>query len=124
MCGITGMLNFDGRPIEQGLLGTMTHALSHRGPDGQGLHIDGAVGLGHRRLSIIDLEAGKQPLSNEDGTIWITFNGEIYNFAELRDRLIGLGHQFRTHSDTETIVHAYEQWGTACLQELRKLRSK
>ncbi|MCA9043788.1 MAG: asparagine synthetase B, partial [Planctomycetaceae bacterium] len=83
----------------------MTDAIQHRGPDGEGHHIEGAVGLGHRRLSIIDLEAGKQPLSNEDGTIWITFNGEIYNFKELRARLEGLGHTFRTHSDTEAIVH-------------------
>lgn len=119
MCGIAGYMTFNGQPVDQSRLARMTAAIRHRGPDGQGLHIDGPIGLGHRRLSIIDLEAGKQPLSNEDGSIWITFNGEIYNFQELRNRLIGLGHTFRTHSDTEVIVHAYEQWGTECLQLLR-----
>lgn len=119
MCGLAGIMMFDGQPVDPTELERMTLALRHRGPDGQGIHLDRSVGIGHRRLSIIDLEAGKQPLSNEDGTIWITFNGEIYNFNELRNRLIGLGHQFRTHSDTEAIVHAYEQWGVGCLQELR-----
>ncbi|MCA9081264.1 MAG: asparagine synthase (glutamine-hydrolyzing) [Planctomycetaceae bacterium] len=119
MCGIAGQLGIHGRPVSQNVIARMTAQLTHRGPDGDGLHVDGCIGLGHRRLSIIDLEAGKQPLCNEDGSIWITFNGEIYNYRELRERLIGLGHQFRTHSDTETIVHAYEQWGTDCLQLLR-----
>ena len=119
MCGIAGILNFDRSPVDVVCLQHMTDAIQHRGPDGEGHHIDGAVGLGHRRLSIIDLEAGKQPLSNEDGTIWITFNGEIYNFQDLRARLEGLGHAFRTHSDTEAIIHAYEQWGSDCLHELR-----
>jgi asparagine synthase (glutamine-hydrolysing) len=119
MCGIAGIMNFDGRPVDPRTMNAMTETLRHRGPDGQGIHLDGPVGLGHRRLSIIDPAAGKQPLCNEDGTVWITFNGEIYNFRELRDRLIALGHQFRTQSDTEAIVHAYEQWGTDCLKELR-----
>lgn len=119
MCGIAGFLNLDGGPASSSWLKAMTDSIAHRGPDGDGHYIDGPVGLGHRRLSIIDLEAGRQPLSNEDGTVWITFNGEIYNYQELRQRLHGLGHRFRTDSDTETIVHAYEQWGVECLQQLR-----
>lgn len=119
MCGIAGFLNFNSSPAERELLQRMTDSLLHRGPDGAGHFVAGPVALGHRRLSIIDLEAGKQPLSNEDDTIWITFNGEIYNYRELRQRLEGYGHRFRTHSDTEVLVHAYEQWGTECLQLLR-----
>ena len=97
----------------------MTGQLRHRGPDGDGFYSSGGVGLGHRRLSIIDLDGGRQPLSNEDGSIWVTFNGEIYNFAELRHRLEQRGHRFQTKSDTEVIVHAYEEWGEKSVEHLR-----
>ncbi len=117
MCGITGILALDGQtPIDRGLLQRMNDTLSHRGPDGEGLHVEPGVGLGHRRLSIIDLATGQQPLSNGDGTIWVTFNGEIYNFAELREELEAAGHVFRTSSDTEVIVHGWAEWGEACVE--------
>jgi asparagine synthase (glutamine-hydrolysing) len=96
----------------------MTRALSHRGPDAEGYQACGFAAIGHRRLAIIDVARGAQPMSNEDGTCWIVFNGEIYNHGPLRQRLIGLGHQFRTRSDTETIVHAYEEFGPACVDHL------
>jgi asparagine synthase (glutamine-hydrolysing) len=119
MCGIAGMLDLRAaREVDRSLLARMTSSLRHRGPDGDGFHIEPGVGFGHRRLSIIDLAGGKQPLANEDDSVWITFNGEIYNFLELRDELLALGHQFRTRSDTETIVHAWEQWGEQCLQRM------
>ena len=95
----------------------MTDTLQHRGPDGEGFYVNRNIGLGHRRLSIIDLDTGAQPIFNEDKTIAIIFNGEIYNYIEIRDELKQLKHQFRTNSDTEVIVHAYEQWGTDCLQK-------
>ncbi len=119
MCGITALIQLDGEPANAWALQQMTNALGHRGPDGAGFHCSGSVGLGHRRLAIIDLEGGHQPLSNEDGTVWITFNGEIYNYRELQRELAAKGHQFRTNSDTETIVHAYEEWGVECLGRLR-----
>lgn len=119
MCGIAGIIHLDGRPIDPAQLETMTRALSHRGPDGQGQHIAAAVGLGHRRLSIIDPQSGAQPMSNEDGSVWVSFNGEIYNYRELQDQLEGLGHRFATSCDTEVIVHAYEQWGEACVERFR-----
>jgi asparagine synthase (glutamine-hydrolysing) len=97
----------------------MTAALTHRGPDESGFHHDEKVALGHRRLSIIDLKSGQQPLYNEDGTVSVVFNGEIYNFMDVRRRLIADGHVFRTNSDTETIVHAYERWGERCVEQLR-----
>ncbi|MCI0565219.1 MAG: hypothetical protein MN733_42675, partial [Nitrososphaera sp.] len=98
----------------------MINAQQHRGPDAWGVWANDVCALGHRRLAIIDLsEAGRQPLSNEDGTVWVTFNGEIYNFQALRHELEGLGHHFRTRTDTEVIVHAYEQWGTECVRRLR-----
>lgn len=103
-------------PVSEELLYDMTGAMSHRGPDGDGRLIDREVGLGHRRLSIIDVSGGDQPIGNEDNTIHVVFNGEIYNFLELRAELEGLGHQFRTRSDTEVIVHAYEEWGRACVK--------
>jgi asparagine synthase (glutamine-hydrolysing) len=116
MCGIAGVLRFDGGAADACTLAEMTAAVAHRGPDGQGAFVDGPVGLGHRRLSIIDLsEAAAQPLANEDGSIQLTYNGEIYNFAELRDELIALGHRFKSRTDSEVIVHAYEEWDTACL---------
>ena len=96
----------------------MRDIIAHRGPDGVGIHCIAGVGLGHRRLSIIDVQGGAQPLSNEDGTIWVTFNGEIYNYAELTRRLVRLGHTFQTHSDTEVLVHAYEEYGDDFVREL------
>jgi asparagine synthase (glutamine-hydrolysing) len=120
MCGIAGLVSFEGLPSEAPALAVrMRDVLAHRGPDEAGLHCDRFAALAHRRLSIVDLGNGQQPLSNEDGSIWIVFNGEIYNHAELRARLEPLGHRYRTHSDTESIVHAYEQWGDDCVRELR-----
>lgn len=119
MCGIAGVVDTRGRPVELALVRRLCEVLGHRGPDDEGYHADGPVGLGQRRLAILDLAGGRQPMSNEDGTVWITFNGEIYNFRDLRERLEGLGHRFATHSDTEAIVHAYEQYGPACVKELR-----
>ncbi len=120
MCGIAGKLNFDAtQPVDPARLAAMTAVIAHRGPDADGFHIGAGVGLGHRRLSIIDLATGDQPLANEDGTIWVVFNGEIYNFAEIRDELVARGHRFRTHSDTEVIAHAYEEWGDAAVDRFR-----
>ncbi len=120
MCGIAGRLNFSPyQPVDRASLEAMTTTLAHRGPDAAGYFVGDGVGLGHRRLSIIDLSSGSQPLSNEDQTVWIVFNGEIYNFAGLRAELEASGHRFRTRSDTETIVHAYEQWGDDAVLRLR-----
>lgn len=117
MCGIAGIVWWDETAVSPALLCDMTAAIAHRGPDADGFYQQGMVGLGHRRLAIIDLSpAGKQPMCNEDGTIWVTYNGEIYNFQEIRQELQMRGHQFRSATDTEVIVHAYEEWGTACLQ--------
>jgi asparagine synthase (glutamine-hydrolysing) len=120
MCGIAGKFNFaDNAPVERELIARMNTAQAHRGPDGSGEHFDRGVGLAHRRLSILDVEGGHQPMTNEDHTIWIVFNGEIYNFPELRDRLEAKGHKFRSHCDTEAIVHLYEDLGENCVDELR-----
>jgi asparagine synthase (glutamine-hydrolysing) len=120
MCGIAGLYNFKTfEPVPPRLLKAMTDTLVHRGPDDEGFYISGPVGLGHRRLSIIDLEGGHQPLTNEDGTIWVAFNGEIYNFIELHQFLETRGHQFKTRSDTEVIVHLYEEEGDRCFERLR-----
>ncbi len=120
MCGIAGFVHPKlERPEAAALLQRMTRSLSHRGPDEDGLHMDGPAGLGHRRLSIIDLEAGRQPIFNEDQTKAIVFNGEIYNFRTLRERLLAQGHRFRTSSDTEVILHAYEEYGEKCVEHLR-----
>ena len=120
MCGITGIWNYkSGRPIDRDRLQQMTTLLSHRGPDGDGFYCDSSLGLGHRRLSIIDVEGGRQPMCNEDRTVWITFNGEIYNFQELRGPLLERGHVFTTHCDTEVIVHLYEELGPKCFEKLR-----
>jgi asparagine synthase (glutamine-hydrolysing) len=119
MCGIAGILRLDGTDASAESVRALSDRLRHRGPDGEGIYLDRSVGLGHRRLSIIDLAGGQQPLANEDGTVWVTFNGEIYNFAELRHQLEQKGHQFRTRSDTEVIVHAYEEWGEKCVERLR-----
>lgn len=119
MCGICGIYNYQtGQPVDGPLLQSMAGSIAHRGPDDEGFHIDGAAGLGMRRLSIIDLAGGHQPISNEEGTVWIVFNGEIYNYPELRRELLALGHVFSTRSDTETIVHAYEEWGIEALSRL------
>jgi len=116
MCGIAGLLHLDGAPPDAQALSAMTHTLAHRGPDGQGVHVDGPCGLGHRRLSIVDLSShGAQPMSNEDGTLWVTFNGEIFNHAELRADLLADGHCFVSQTDTESILHGYEALGREVL---------
>jgi len=119
MCGIVGVIDFSGRPLEPAWVEGMTRSLVHRGPDDEGYYFNGFVALGQRRLAIIDLVTGRQPLSNEDGSVWVTFNGEIYNFQELRVRLTSLGHSFKTQSDTEVIVHGYEAWGFDCVRQFR-----
>jgi asparagine synthase (glutamine-hydrolysing) len=119
MCGICGVIGIERSEIGEALTRRMMEAIRHRGPDEDGLLVAPSAVLGMRRLSIIDLSSGHQPIFNETGDVGIVFNGEIYNFRELRQRLEGLGHKFRTHSDTEVIVHAYEEWGEQCLRELR-----
>ncbi len=120
MCGISGKVYLNtSRRVTAPEIQAMTDVMYTRGPDAGGVHLDRYVGLGHRRLSIIDLEASVQPMSNEDGTVWIVFNGEIYNFQDLRQELIARGHRFRTAGDTETIVHAYEEFGADCVRRLR-----
>ena len=120
MCGIAGIYNFKTlKPVSFGVLEAMTDTLVHRGPDDKGFYLSGPVGLGHRRLSIIDLEGGRQPLANEDQTVWVVFNGEIYNFADLQTELVSKGHVFKTRSDTEVIVHLYEEEREKCFQRLR-----
>ena len=120
MCGIVGKLNFNGHPVPSEHVKAMADTIVYRGPDDEGIYTSASVGLGQRRLSIIDLrKEATAPLSNEDGTIWIVFNGEIYNFQSLRTELLSQGHSFRTVSDTEVIVHLYEQYGQACLHRLR-----
>jgi len=112
MCGIAGQFNFQRRePVERETIVRMARSIAHRGPDDEGYFISGAVGLGFRRLSIIDLAGGHQPMSDAQGTVWVVFNGEIYNYKELRGELQNKGHQFRTNSDTEVIVHGYKEWG-------------
>jgi len=121
MCGIAGFAAVDGldRHAARARALRMRDIITHRGPDDAGLHEDGWVVLAHRRLSIVDLSTGQQPLSNEDGSVWVAFNGEIYNHADVRRQLEAFGHRYRTKSDTETIVHAYEQWGDDCVQHFR-----
>ena len=116
MCGICGRYNLNGSPVAAAEIVAMRDAMLHRGPDDQGLLVDGSVGLGHRRLSIIDLSGGHQPMSNEDGSVTVVFNGEIYNFEEIRAGLLARGHTFKTRSDTEVIVHLYEELGAECVQ--------
>ena len=116
MCGIAGQFCLDGKEPDTTLLSIMSERLSHRGPDGEGVYVSGPVALAHRRLAIIDLsEEGLQPMTSEDGTLWLIFNGEIYNFVELREELREKGHCFHSASDTEVILHAYEEWGHECL---------
>src|SRR5947209_12298596 len=118
MCGVAGFWHVDKRAVDGAALRRMTRALAHRGPDAEGYYEAPGIGLGHRRLSIIDLSTGGQPMCNEDGTVWIVFNGEVYNFPDLRRRLEGAGHTFRTDSDTETIIHLYEDEGPDCFSHL------
>jgi asparagine synthase (glutamine-hydrolysing) len=119
MCGICGIYNIDNRPVDKNLLKKMNNTLIHRGPDDEGYYVNGSIGLGHRRLSIIDLDTGKQPMGNEDGSVQVVFNGEIYNFLELKAQLESNGHVFRTKSDTESIIHGYEEWGEDFVHKLR-----
>ncbi len=120
MCGIAGIFDLRGRrPIDPGLLERMNQSQLHRGPDDGGVHIEPGVGLGHRRLSIIDRAGGHQPLFNEDGSVAVVFNGEIYNFQEIANDLTRRGHRFRTHCDTEVIVHSWEEWGEECVHKFR-----
>jgi len=118
MCGICGVRRFDGGPVEEGVLRAMRDVMAHRGPDDEGLYLSEGVGLGHRRLSVIDLATGHQPMFNENGTVCIVFNGEIYNHLDVRTELERLGHRYITRSDTESIIHAYEEDGTACVHRL------
>src|SRR5690348_11916663 len=115
MCGIAGIFHFDNsRSTDSAVLKKMTDCLSHRGPDGEGYYMKNNIGLGHRRLTIIDLSTGDQPKFNEDKSVALIFNGEIYNYIELREELKGLGCKFYTTSDTEVIIRAYETWGVDC----------
>ena len=118
MCGIAGFVLREGI-ADSAAVRLMCDQIRHRGPDDEGFYSNGACALGMRRLSVIDLEHGHQPISNEDGTIWVVFNGEIYNFQEIRDRLLQSGHVFRTHSDTEVLVHLYEEEGVDGIARLR-----
>lgn len=116
MCGICGVLNLDSAPVDPKVVVQMAEMIRHRGPDENGVHTDGKIGLGHRRLSIIDVACGQQPMPNADGSLWISFNGEIFNYVELRRDLEQRGHRFRTHSDTEVILHLYEEEGEECVR--------
>ncbi len=117
MCGIAGIFNVRGEPASGALVQAMTDLLAHRGPDGEGQYVSGPIGLGHRRLAIIDLSPdGRQPMLNETGNVVVTYNGEIYNFQELRRDLEAHGHRFRSRTDSEVIVHAYEEWGESCVE--------
>jgi len=119
MCGISGIFeHIHNREVDLSVLEAMTEKLQHRGPDAQGLHLDGRIGLGHQRLSIIDIAAGHQPMASDDGAVWITFNGEIFNFREIRSELKKHGHVFKTNSDTEVLVKCYCQYGEECLSHL------
>ncbi|MBA2301617.1 MAG: asparagine synthetase B, partial [Acidobacteria bacterium] len=120
MCGIAGIVGSGQlHTDERANLVKMRDVISHRGPDDAGLFLDSRAGLAHRRLSIVDVGAGHQPMTNEDESIWIVFNGEIYNHSAVRRELEAAGHRYKTRSDTETIVHAYEEWGDACVDRLR-----
>jgi asparagine synthase (glutamine-hydrolysing) len=116
MCGIAGIFNLNGEPVSPVLLRKMTDAITHRGPDSEGFYIDSFIGFGHRRLAIIDLSsAGHQPMATLQNQYIITYNGEIYNFQELRIELEALGHRFRSRTDTEVVLYAYQEWGEKCL---------
>src|SRR4051812_8158170 len=119
MCGIAGIMTLSERTVALEEVRSMCDAMVHRGPDDEGFHVAPGIGLGMRRLSIIDIDGGHQPVQNEDGTIWVVFNGEIYNFKGLRRALKDQGHIFRTETDTEVIVHLYEQYGEGCVEKMR-----
>jgi len=119
MCGIAGILDLEGRPVAPDDVAAMCSAITHRGPDAEGAYVAGRVGLGMRRLAIIDLSTGDQPIANEDGSVWVVFNGELYNFQELRRELLDRGHRFRTTGDTEVLVHLYEERGPRMVDALR-----
>src|SRR5690554_4311271 len=120
MCGICGMADFHSIDLDtHTVLARMINTLRHRGPDDLGTWTDEHVALAHARLSIIDLDTGRQPMTNEDGSVWIVFNGEIYNFRQLREQLASQGHVFKTRSDTEVIIHLYERDGSGCFAQLR-----
>lgn len=119
MCGIAGIVNFSDDPLDRKIVENMIHVLCHRGPDGEGIFDDHHVVLGHVRLSIIDIEGSKQPLANENESVWVTFNGEIYNYPKLRKDLMGKGHRFKTNGDTETLVHLYEEYGADMVHHLQ-----
>src|SRR5947199_8824848 len=114
MCGIAGIVRWPDS-LRPGEIEDMTCAIAHRGPDGVGFLCRDNVALGHRRLAIIDPELGQQPMANQDESLWITYNGEMYNYVELKDELIQKGHAFVTNSDTEVVIHAYQQWAVNCL---------
>jgi len=119
MCGICGQLNFNGKSIQKDVIKRMCRKMAHRGPDDEGYYIRGSVGLGHRRLAIIDLSpAGHQPMSNQDRTVWIVYNGEVYNFPKLRKELESKGYRFRSNTDTEVILYLYEELEEECLEKL------
>jgi asparagine synthase (glutamine-hydrolysing) len=120
MCGICGIVGERSQPTWPAALERMNHVIRHRGPDDEGRHLEPGVALGHRRLAIIDLSsAGHQPMTNEDGTLWLTYNGEIYNHREVRHELVAKGHQYRSETDSETIIHAFEEWGEAAVDRFR-----
>src|ERR1051326_7159380 len=118
MCGIAGVVATNGDRVDEARIVRMRDVLAHRGPDGAGVWVRGPVGLGHRRRSIVDVASGHQPMTNEDGTVHITFNGEIYNHADLRPGLEARGHRYRTRCDTETIIHLYEEVGERAVEHL------
>ena len=117
MCGIAGIIDFKGKGVESGKLEAMTECLFHRGPDDTGYYKDKFVGFGFKRLAIIDLKTGHQPMTNEDGSVYVIANCEVYNFPELREELIKRKHIFKTASDTEVIIHSYEEWGKDCVKK-------
>ena len=119
MCAIAGILNISaGEPIDIATVGRMVAIQRHRGPDETGIYVDDRVGLGHARLSIIDLTGGTQPIRNEDGTMWIIYNGQVFNYPELREDLVKKGHTFYTNTDTEVVLHLFEEEGVSCLEKL------
>src|ERR1051325_797405 len=119
MCGIAGIVSLEDQLVFEQEVRDMCASIVHRGPDDEGYYFSPGVGLGMRRLSIIDLASGRQPVHNEDGTVWVVFNGEIYNYRDLRRDLLARGHRFYTHTDTETIVHLYEEYGKHAVEHLR-----
>ncbi|HOX22668.1 MAG TPA: asparagine synthase (glutamine-hydrolyzing), partial [Elusimicrobiales bacterium] len=119
MCGICGVFDTSGQAVSRELLRRMNDLIAHRGPDDEGYYLDGGLGLAMRRLSIIDLQSGHQPISNEKGNVWVVLNGEIYNYRQLRAELLQRGHSFSTKSDTEVLVHLYEELGQDCVKKLR-----